>query len=76
MKATWRSVNSGRRLPTLGALGIQPIRAAEFKIAFFFFSPVCSTWVLINSCWLSCNTVLGMTSPSALARLDHVDREC
>lgn len=39
MKATWRSVNSGRRLPTLGALGIQPIRAAEFKIAFFFFLP-------------------------------------
>lgn len=35
MKATWRSVNSGRRLPTLGALGIQPSRAAEFKIAFF-----------------------------------------
>lgn len=34
MKATWRSVNSGRRLPTLGAPGIQPTRAAEFKITF------------------------------------------
>lgn len=74
MKATWGSGNSKRKLGILRAPGIQPAKAAEFKIIFFFL--FCLQHLGFDECWLAFSSaVLSMVSTSVLVRLDRVYRE-
>lgn len=75
MKATWGSRNSKRSRGSLRAPGIQPTKAAEFKIIFSFL--FCLQHLGFDEHRLAFfSAVWSMVSSSVLVRLDRVYREC